>query len=137
MITFCSVGIYGNPITIVLFQFVWHCTTLAHALIYRFSLLLHALIKLRYVCAKMPELRLGVLRGGKVVCGPLIVEVEQGVTCREFLDHLTDGEDGPLSGAERGAWHLIERWYGCGESSLSLYSGMSWSCLHPTLQRGD
>ena len=63
--------------------------------------------------AKMLELRLGVLRGEKVVCGSLCVDVEEEVTCRELVDQLK--EVGLLSGAaEMGAWHLVERWNGCG-----------------------
>ena len=63
--------------------------------------------------SKMFELRLGVLRGEKVVCGSLCVEVQEEVTCRELVDQLK--EVGLLSSAaERGAWHLVERWNGCG-----------------------
>ena len=64
----------------------------------------------------MFELRLGVLRGEKAVCGSLCVEVEEEVTCRELVDQLKEAKEvGLLSGAaERGAWHLVERWNGCG-----------------------
>ena len=68
---------------------------------------------------KMTEVRLGMLHGGKALCGSVCVEIEEDVTCRELAEWLaTDegvGEPALGGGAERGAWHLVERWNGCGK----------------------
>ena len=55
-----------------------------------------------------------------MACGCLSVEIEEEVTCGELLDELADVEGAGLdwSGAERGAWHLVERWNGCGKQSV-------------------
>ena len=66
----------------------------------------------------MVEVCLGVLRGGRPACGDICLEVEEGVTCGELLsslDHSGEGAGLSRSVAEKGEWHLVERWNGCGE----------------------
>ena len=72
------------------------------------------------LCVTMVEVRLGILHGRKVACGCLCAEIEEEVTCGELLDELAYGEGAGLdwSGADRGAWHLVERWNGCGKQSV-------------------
>ena len=96
---------------------------------YRDRIISARALGLRQEAAEMTEVRLGVLRGGRVACGCLRVEVEEEVTCRELIDQLTE-EDGGLSrGEERGAWHLVERWNGCGEPApvgTAISRGRQW-----------
>ena len=65
----------------------------------------------------MTELRLSVLARGKPSSSQLYVEVaDEEVTCRELVTGLL--KDGALEHpGKRGAWHLVERWNGCGKSS--------------------
>lgn len=64
--------------------------------------------------ALMPEVELSVLWKGKLSPSSLCVELDEEVTCRELVDQLTDPDEG---WGRKGAWHLVERWNGCGESA--------------------
>ena len=61
----------------------------------------------------MAELRLCCWKGTLSSC--IEVQVGEEVTCRELVNQLiTEGE----LEEKQGAWHLVERWNGCGELEI-------------------
>ena len=68
----------------------------------------------------MPEVRLSVCWKGKTAPSTLGIEVDEEITCGELTAQLVD-ELWLGDGRRRGAWHLVERWMGCGEWSSQIH----------------
>lgn len=60
-------------------------------------------------------MQLSVCWGGKSLRSsvPVRVEVEDGTTCSQLVAQVVESLELNTSG--RGAWHLVERWRGCGK----------------------
>ena len=62
----------------------------------------------------MTEVELCVLLRGKPSCSLLYVEIKDDeVTCKELVNQLVEDRVLEYPG-RRGAWHLVQRWNGCG-----------------------
>ena len=64
---------------------------------------------------KMRRVELGVRWHGGRATGRMTVEVEEDVTCAQLAARAAESLG--LGARRKGAWHVVERWMGCGKCS--------------------
>ena len=64
---------------------------------------------------EMRRVKLGVRWYGRTPTGRMTVEVEEDVTCAQLAARAAESLG--LGARRKGAWHVVERWMGCGKCS--------------------